>query len=184
MSPLPPSISTSILYLSGYFVNRKPTILISKIRKQVHIELVRVWHARNGTCHSCAKRYVLGRSVLGYRGLSEDWYVGKISQGLLKYCCSTFPLFWALFIVVFSSSCNRISSAVSCLQIWKLLFNSDRSWVALVMSSLSSMWASSLLWCIIAYSIALKNKNVIVNMLKNRILIIKFGGLICRLFMV
>ena len=32
MSPLPPSISTSILYLSGYFVNRKLTILISKIR--------------------------------------------------------------------------------------------------------------------------------------------------------
>ena len=42
MSPLPPSISTSILYLSGYFVNRKLTILISKIQKQVHKELVRV----------------------------------------------------------------------------------------------------------------------------------------------
>ena len=32
MSPLPPSISTSILYLSGNFVNRKLEISISKIR--------------------------------------------------------------------------------------------------------------------------------------------------------
>lgn len=66
MSPLPPSISTSILYLSGYFVNRKLEILCSKIRKQVHKELVGVCHARNEICRSCAKRYMLDRSILDY----------------------------------------------------------------------------------------------------------------------
>ncbi|EHD90121.1 hypothetical protein SPAR95_1103 [Streptococcus pneumoniae SPAR95] len=36
---------------------------------------------------------MLDRLVLGYPVQSEDWWVGKISQDQLRYCCSTFPFF-------------------------------------------------------------------------------------------
>ncbi len=180
MSLTSPSINLYIISLRKNCQQKTGEILCSKIQKQVHRDLVRVWHTRWGLSYSFQALRARSFSLWLHPVIREDWWVGKISQDQLRYCCSTFPFFCSC-IVVFSAALvveyhlpYPVYSFGSFYLTWIGV-----EWVSCL------LWASSLIWCVLfPYSIALKNKTVSKYVKKFWILNTKFGVLISSLFMV